>query len=65
MVSNVRIWLSPAGLCATFVPCILGCKVAQDSGESCCLPFLPGAMIGLRRSMRNKYRIDIFQQQSA
>ena len=47
------------GLCATFVPCILGCKVAQDNGDSCCLPFLPGAMIALRTSMRHKYHIDV------
>ncbi|KAM4581040.1 cornifelin homolog [Odontesthes bonariensis] len=45
-------------LCATCIPCILGCNVAQNSGESCCLPFLPGAMIALRTSIRNKYRID-------
>lgn len=51
--------LSPPGLCATFIPCILGCKVAQDNGDSCCLPFLPGAMIALRTSMRSKYHIDV------
>nr|XP_057909111.1 cornifelin homolog [Doryrhamphus excisus] len=45
-------------LCGTFVPCILGCKVAQDNGENCCLPFLPGALIALRTSMRSKYRIE-------
>ncbi|XP_033959219.1 cornifelin homolog isoform X2 [Pseudochaenichthys georgianus] len=45
-------------LCATFLPCILGCQVAQDHGESCCLPFLPGAMIALRTSMRDKYHIE-------
>ncbi|KAM6910098.1 cornifelin homolog [Xenentodon cancila] len=44
-------------LCGTFVPCILGCKVAQDNGDSCCLPFLPGAMIALRTSVRSKYNI--------
>ncbi|XP_024123685.1 cornifelin homolog isoform X1 [Oryzias melastigma] len=44
-------------LCGAFVPCILACRVAQDSGESCCLPCLPGAMIALRTSMRNKYNI--------
>ncbi|KAG9337721.1 hypothetical protein JZ751_028218 [Albula glossodonta] len=44
-------------LCGTFLPCILGCKVAQDHGDSCCLPFLPGAFIALRTSIRNKYNI--------
>ncbi|KAI3361189.1 hypothetical protein L3Q82_013385 [Scortum barcoo] len=45
-------------LCATFVPCILACKVAQDNGDSCCVPFLPGAMIALRTSIRSRYRIE-------
>ncbi|KAJ0000034.1 hypothetical protein NQD34_011876 [Periophthalmus magnuspinnatus] len=44
-------------LCATFIPCILGCKVAQDNGDSCCIPFLPGAMIALRTSVRSRYHI--------
>ncbi|XP_053287560.1 cornifelin homolog [Pleuronectes platessa] len=44
-------------LCATFVPCILGCKVAQDNGDSCCIPFLPGAMIALRTSIRSRHHI--------
>uniref|UniRef100_W5MAL1 Uncharacterized protein n=1 Tax=Lepisosteus oculatus TaxID=7918 RepID=W5MAL1_LEPOC len=43
--------------CGTFLPCILACQVAQDQGESCCLPFLPGALIALRTSMRDKYSI--------
>lgn len=47
------------GLCATFVPCILGCKVAQDNGDSCCVPFLPGAMIALRTSIRGRYNIEV------
>ncbi|XP_043972997.1 cornifelin homolog [Gambusia affinis] len=45
-------------LCGAFIPCILGCKVAQDNGDSCCLPFLPGAMIALRTSIRSKYNIE-------
>ncbi|XP_052434303.1 cornifelin homolog [Carassius gibelio] len=45
-------------LCGAFIPCILGCKVAQDNGDSCCLPFLPGAMIALRTSIRDRYRIN-------
>ncbi|KAI4898477.1 hypothetical protein NFI96_030212, partial [Prochilodus magdalenae] len=44
-------------LCGTFIPCILACKVAQDHGESCCLPCLPGALIALRTSIRDKYQI--------
>uniref|UniRef100_A0A8C6T9G6 Cornifelin n=1 Tax=Neogobius melanostomus TaxID=47308 RepID=A0A8C6T9G6_9GOBI len=44
-------------LCASFIPCILGCKVAQDNGDSCCIPFLPGAMIALRTSIRSRYHI--------
>lgn len=47
------------GLCGAFIPCILACKVAQDHGESCCLPFLPGAMLALRTSIRNKYSINV------
>ncbi|XP_058504133.1 cornifelin homolog [Solea solea] len=45
-------------LCATFIPCILGCKVAQDNGDSCCVPCLPGAMIALRTSIRSRYQIE-------
>uniref|UniRef100_A0A3P9J1R5 Uncharacterized protein n=1 Tax=Oryzias latipes TaxID=8090 RepID=A0A3P9J1R5_ORYLA len=46
-------------LCGAFVPCVLACRVAQDSGENCCLPCLPGALIALRTSMRNKYNISV------
>ncbi|XP_024917314.1 cornifelin homolog, partial [Cynoglossus semilaevis] len=53
---NHSIYLS--GLCATFVPCILGCRVAQKNGDSCCVPCLPGAMIALRTSIRGKYHIE-------
>ncbi|MBN3300490.1 CNFN protein, partial [Amia calva] len=45
------------GLCGTFLPCILACKVAQDQDESCCLPFLPGALIALRTRIRDMYGI--------
>ncbi|KAJ8289831.1 hypothetical protein GJAV_G00005830 [Gymnothorax javanicus] len=44
-------------LCGAFLPCILACKVAQDHGENCCLPILPGSMIALRTSIRDKYHI--------
>uniref|UniRef100_A0A3Q2VY48 Cornifelin n=1 Tax=Haplochromis burtoni TaxID=8153 RepID=A0A3Q2VY48_HAPBU len=46
-------------LCGTFVPCILACQVAQDSDESCCLACLPGALIALRTSIRNRYNIGV------
>lgn len=51
--------VSSSGLCGAFVPCVLACRVAQDSGENCCLPCLPGALIALRTSMRNKYNISV------
>lgn len=51
--------LSPPGLCGTFVPCILACQVAQDSDENCCLTCLPGALIALRTSIRNRYNIGV------
>lgn len=56
---NMRICLSPAGLCASLVLRILGCKVAQDNGDSCCVPILPGAMIALRISIRSRYHIGV------
>lgn len=56
--TSLYVWLS-TGLCGTFIPCILGCKVAQDHGDSCCLPFLPGALIALRTSIRDKYQINV------
>ena len=56
---NLTTCILPAGLCASFVPCILACKVAQDNGDSCCVPFLPGAMIALRTSMRGRYHIGV------
>ncbi|CAB1334024.1 unnamed protein product [Coregonus sp. 'balchen'] len=52
-----------SGLCAIFLPCILGCKIAQDNGDSCCVPFLPGALIALRTSIRSKYRIPMAREQ--
>ncbi|XP_057690979.1 cornifelin homolog isoform X3 [Corythoichthys intestinalis] len=45
-------------LCGTFLPCILECKVAQDSGETCCVAFLPGSSVALRTHIRHKYRIE-------
>lgn len=57
--SNMTTRVSVPGLCATFVPCILACKVAQDNGDSCCVACLPGAMIALRTSIRSRYRISV------
>lgn len=59
MNRNMIMHLSPPGLCGTFIPCILACKVAQDSDESCCLPCLPGAMIALRTSIRHRHNIGV------
>ncbi|XP_058865375.1 cornifelin homolog [Acipenser ruthenus] len=44
-------------LCGTFVPCILSCRVAEDYGECCLLPCLPGTMLAMRTGMREKYHI--------
>ncbi|KAK9394417.1 cornifelin like [Crotalus adamanteus] len=44
-------------LCATFIPCVLACRVSEQAGESCCLPFLPGSLIALRTGVRGKYGI--------
>ncbi|XP_053123468.1 cornifelin homolog isoform X5 [Hemicordylus capensis] len=44
-------------LCATFIPCILACHVAEEAGESCCLPCLPGSLIALRTDVRARYHI--------
>ncbi|XP_070619872.1 cornifelin [Erythrolamprus reginae] len=45
-------------LCATFIPCVLACRVSEQAGETCCLPFLPGSMIALRTGVRGKYQIE-------
>ncbi|XP_066463248.1 cornifelin homolog [Eleutherodactylus coqui] len=44
-------------LCGTFVPCILGCRVASDFGECCCLPFLFGTTVAMRTGIRERYGI--------
>ncbi|XP_066495168.1 cornifelin isoform X2 [Tiliqua scincoides] len=45
-------------LCATFVPCILACRVSEQAGECCCLPYLPGTLIALRTGVRERYHIE-------
>ncbi|XP_043934995.1 cornifelin [Protopterus annectens] len=44
-------------LCGTFLPCVLECKVAQDFGECCLLPCLPGTFIPIRTGTRERYHI--------
>ncbi|MBN3284929.1 PA1B2 acetylhydrolase, partial [Polyodon spathula] len=46
-------------LCGGFVPCILACRVAEDYGECCLLPYLPGTLLAMRTGMREKYNIQI------
>ncbi|XP_028678366.1 cornifelin homolog A-like [Erpetoichthys calabaricus] len=44
-------------VCGTFIPCILACKVAQDYGECCCLPCLPGTILAIRTGLRERRKI--------
>ncbi|OCT72998.1 hypothetical protein XELAEV_18035979mg [Xenopus laevis] len=46
-------------LCGTFLPMCLACKVAQDYGECCCLPFLSGTVIAMRTGIRERYHIPV------
>ncbi|XP_069057506.1 cornifelin homolog A-like isoform X2 [Pleurodeles waltl] len=46
------------GLCGTFVPCILMCKVSRDFGEHFCLPCLPGSFLALQTAMRERWHIE-------
>ncbi|XP_027714041.1 cornifelin isoform X2 [Vombatus ursinus] len=34
------------------LPCLLACFVADTQGECCCLPYLPGALVAMRTSLR-------------
>ncbi|KAJ7304007.1 hypothetical protein JRQ81_011525 [Phrynocephalus forsythii] len=45
-------------LCGTFVPCVLACRVSEQAGECCCLPYLPGTLIALRTGVRERYHIE-------
>ncbi|XP_067318072.1 cornifelin homolog [Anolis sagrei] len=47
-----------ACLCATFVPCVFACRVAEQAGECCCLPYLPGSLVALRTGVRERYHIE-------
>ncbi|XP_043935357.1 cornifelin homolog A-like [Protopterus annectens] len=44
-------------LFGTFVPCILACQVAEKLDECCCLPYLPGTLLAMRTSIRERYHI--------
>ncbi|XP_064425720.1 cornifelin homolog [Latimeria chalumnae] len=44
-------------LCGAFLPYCLECRVAQDYGECCCLPCLPGTLLAMRTGMRERYQI--------
>ncbi|KAG2471018.1 CNFN protein, partial [Polypterus senegalus] len=46
-------------VCGTFIPCILACKVAQDYGECCCLPCLPGTLLAIRTGLRERRKIPV------
>ncbi|XP_067867187.1 cornifelin homolog B-like isoform X1 [Heterodontus francisci] len=39
-------------------PTILGCHLARDYGENCCLPLAPGGLVALRTHMRLSYNIE-------
>ncbi|XP_074075470.1 cornifelin isoform X2 [Macrotis lagotis] len=47
----------PVCLCGTFAPLCLACRIADDFGECCCAPYLPGGLHSLRTGMRERYRI--------
>ncbi|XP_074163100.1 cornifelin homolog [Sminthopsis crassicaudata] len=38
-------------------PCLLACYVAHTQGECCCLPYLPGALVAMRTSLRTSLGI--------
>lgn len=48
-----------AGLCGTFAPLCLACRISDDFGECCCAPYLPGGLHSLRTGMRERYRIQV------
>lgn len=51
--------MSSAGLCGTFAPLCLACRISDDFGECCCAPYLPGGLHSLRTGMRERYRIQV------
>ncbi|XP_072463977.1 uncharacterized protein [Notamacropus eugenii] len=40
------------GVNGALLPCLLACFVANTQGECCCLPYLPGALVAMRTSLR-------------
>nr|XP_020859581.1 cornifelin homolog [Phascolarctos cinereus] len=40
------------GVNGALLPCLLACFVADTQGECCCLPYLPGALVAMRTSLR-------------
>lgn len=49
----------PPGLCGTFAPLCLACRISDDFGECCCAPYLPGGLHSLRTGMRERYHIQV------
>ncbi|XP_036598901.1 cornifelin [Trichosurus vulpecula] len=47
----------PVCLCGTFAPLCLACRIADDFGECCCAPYLPGGLHSIRTGMRERYHI--------
>lgn len=47
------------GLCGTFAPLCLACRISDDFGECCCAPYLPGGLHSLRTGMRERYHIQV------
>ncbi|XP_017721905.1 PREDICTED: cornifelin, partial [Rhinopithecus bieti] len=45
------------GLCGTFAPLCLACRISDDFGECCCAPYLPGGLHSIRTGMRERYHI--------
>uniref|UniRef100_A0A7N4V7C2 Cornifelin n=2 Tax=Sarcophilus harrisii TaxID=9305 RepID=A0A7N4V7C2_SARHA len=51
--------LDDTNLCVNgaLFPCLLACYVAHTQGECCCLPYLPGALVAMRTSLRTSQGI--------
>ncbi|XP_067867188.1 cornifelin homolog A-like isoform X2 [Heterodontus francisci] len=48
----------PICILGAICPTILGCHLARDYGENCCLPLAPGGLVALRTHMRLSYNIE-------
>ncbi|XP_069497025.1 cornifelin-like [Ambystoma mexicanum] len=44
-------------LCGGLCPCIHCCMLADTLGECFCTPYLPGARVAMRTSLRNRFNI--------